>query len=63
MQHDEALRHIRTLINVAAASDDIELIYKHLRMMRRIVNDALPVGYRRKRSVKKARKPALKVVK
>lgn len=37
-----ALQQIRTLINVASESDDIDLIYKHLRMMRNIVNKTLP---------------------
>lgn len=37
----QALQQIRTLINVASESEDIELIYKHLRMMRNIVNKTL----------------------
>lgn len=49
----EALQAIRTLINVASESDDIEMIYKHLRMMRTIVNKTLPPR----------RRPKLKIVK
>lgn len=48
MIEKEALQHIRTLINVASESDDIEVIYKHLRMMRNIVNKALPARKRPK---------------
>jgi len=43
MDHAEALQHLRTLINVASESEDLDTIYKHLRMMRNIVNKALPV--------------------
>jgi hypothetical protein len=49
MGQAEALEHIRTLINAASESDDIELIYKLLREMRSIVNKALPVAPRPKR--------------
>ncbi len=52
-EKEEALHHIRTLINVASQSDDIDLIYKHLREMRSIVNKTLPAR----------RRPKLKVVK
>ena len=38
----EALQALRTLINVASQSDDIEDIYKVLREMRGVVNNALP---------------------
>lgn len=53
MEEREALIHVRTLINVASESDNIDVIYKHLRMMRIVVNKALPVR----------RKPKLKLVK
>lgn len=49
----EALQAIRTLINVASESDDIDLIYKHLRMMRIIVNKTLPPRKRVKLKVMK----------
>jgi len=42
--------HIRTLINVASESDDIDLIYKHLRMMRTVVNKAVPAPTLRQRA-------------
>jgi hypothetical protein len=40
--HAEALRHMRTLINVASQSDDIDTVHKLLREMRGVVNNALP---------------------
>lgn len=48
MTEKEAMQHIRTLINVASESDDIELIYKLLREMRQIVNKVLPARKRAK---------------
>src|SRR6185312_14127377 len=61
MDHAEALKHLRVLINAASGLDDIELIYKHLRMMRKIVNDALPA--RRPKPAKKPKKSGLRLVK
>jgi hypothetical protein len=49
----EALQAIRTLIDVASESDDIDMIYKHLRMMRNIVNKTLPPRKRAKLKVVK----------
>lgn len=49
----EALQAIRTLINVASESDDIDMIYKHLRMMRTIVNKTLPPRKRAKLKIVK----------
>lgn len=49
----QAIQAIRTLINVASESDDIEMIYKHLRMMRTIVNKTLPPRKRAKLNVVK----------
>lgn len=66
MTHLEALKHIRVLINAASESDDIDLIYKHLRMMRTVVNKAIPGPTLRQREAakkKRAKKPALRVVK
>jgi hypothetical protein len=63
MDKTEALKHIRTLINAASDSDDINLIYKLLREMRGIVNKALPaktLGQRQRAAKKK--KPALRIV-
>ena len=61
MEHAEALKHLRVLINAASGLDDIDLIYKHLRMMRNIVNDALPVRYRK--PARKPKKSGLRLVK
>jgi hypothetical protein len=41
MDPKEALRHIRTLIKVAAITDDIALVHKHLREMLVIVEKGL----------------------
>jgi hypothetical protein len=38
----QALRHIRTLINVASQTDDVDALHKLLREMRGVVNNALP---------------------
>jgi hypothetical protein len=59
MDHSEALKHLRTLINVSSQSDDIDAIYLVLREMRGIVNNALPPV---KRGKPTAKKPSLKVV-
>ena len=61
MGQAEALENIRTLINAATQSDDIDAIYKLLRKMRGIVNDALPVPPKAKTDTRK--KTTLKVVK
>lgn len=56
MDRVEALKSIRTLINVASESDDIDFIYKHLRQMRNIVNKAIPpptLGARKKALAKR----------
>jgi hypothetical protein len=42
MDHSEALKHLRTLINVAFESDDVDEIYLALREMRSIVKNAFP---------------------
>ena len=43
MDHAEALKHLRTLINVASATDDLEEVYRILREMRRVIdNTTLP---------------------
>jgi hypothetical protein len=40
--HAEALKHLRTLINVASETDDLEEVYKILREMRGVVDNAMP---------------------
>lgn len=53
MDKTEALKHLRTLVNVASESDDIAAIHKVLREMRGIINNALPPTPRRKKTVLK----------
>jgi hypothetical protein len=42
MDHAEALKHLRTLIKVASETDDLEEVYKILREMREVIDNALP---------------------
>lgn len=46
----ETLKHIKTLIRVASASDDIDLVRKLLGEMQRIIDKALPDKRKVKRS-------------
>jgi hypothetical protein len=40
MDHAEALKHLRTLINVASATDDLDEIQRILREMRGVIDNA-----------------------
>jgi hypothetical protein len=62
MDKTEALKAIRIFINVASRSDDIDAIYKVLREMRGIVNNALPPVRRKKGPKAVPTRPSLKVV-
>jgi hypothetical protein len=42
MDRAEALKHLRTLINVASQADDLEEVYKILREVRGVIDNALP---------------------
>jgi hypothetical protein len=42
MDHAEALKHLRTLINVAAVTDDLDESYKLLREMGGVIDNATP---------------------
>jgi hypothetical protein len=42
MDHAEALKHLRTLINVASEADDLDEIQRILREMRGVIDNALP---------------------
>lgn len=63
MDHVEALKAIRTLINVASESDDIDMIYKHLRMMRIIVNKAIPASSPEGRKRALAKRSKIRLIK
>lgn len=64
MEPIEALKHLRVFINSASQSDDIDAIYKVLREMRGIVNNALPPVRRKKKAkAAKAKKPSLRIIK
>jgi hypothetical protein len=42
MDHAEALKHLRTLINVASQADDMDEVQAIIRQMSGVVNNALP---------------------
>ena len=42
MDHPEALKHLRTLINVASQADDMDEVQAIIRQMGGVVNNALP---------------------
>lgn len=63
MNQAEALKHIRTLIDIATQSDDIDFVHKHLREMRGLVNNALPIPYRTKKQPAKKTTKSLRLIK
>jgi hypothetical protein len=46
MTEMDALKHLRTLVNVASESDDIDAVHKVLREMRGVINNILPTAPR-----------------
>jgi hypothetical protein len=49
MDHAEALKHLRTLINVASQADDMDEVQAVIRQMSGVVNNALPPARRPKK--------------
>jgi hypothetical protein len=63
MDRVEALKAIRTLINVASESGDIDFIYKQLRQMRNIVNKAIPAPTLERRKKTAAKRATIRLIK